>query len=130
MGEGVPPVRVVIADDHPIVRAGLRALLDAEPDLEVVGEAVDTSSAERYVRGHKPDVLVMDLTMPGEFGVDAIPRLRGAAPNTNIVVHTMRSEPACAAGNPGRSRRLRPQAVNPHRAGARGAARGAGGSGI
>ena len=93
MGEDVPPVRIVIADDHPIVRAGLKALFDGESDLEIVAEAADTASAERYVRGHKPDVLVMDLTMPGESGLDAIPRLRAAAPNTNIVVHTMRSEP-------------------------------------
>jgi DNA-binding NarL/FixJ family response regulator len=124
MGEDVPQGRIVIADDHPIVRAGLTALFDGEADLELDAEAADTASAERYVRGHKPDVLVMDLTMPGESGTDPIPRLRAAVPDTNIVVHTMRSEPALARqAIQSWSGRLRAQAVNPDRARARGAPR-------
>lgn len=58
-------VRIVLADDHLVVRAGLRLLLDSEPGLEVVAEAGDVEAARRYVRGHHPDVLVLDLNMPG-----------------------------------------------------------------
>jgi two-component system, NarL family, response regulator NreC len=91
-----PPVRIVVADDHPVVRAGMRALLDGEPDLEVVADGPDAATADRLVRGHKPDVLVIDMVMPGESGLDAIPRLREAAPDTCIVVLTMRKDPALA----------------------------------
>src|SRR4026207_1090404 len=57
---------IVIADDHGVVRSGLRMLLEAEPDLEVVAEAGDVEDARRFVRGHKPAVLILDLNMPGE----------------------------------------------------------------
>jgi two-component system response regulator NreC len=87
---------VVIADDHPVVRSGLRSLLEAEADFEVVAEAGDAASAERLVRGHKPDVLVIDLSMPGGSGLDAIPRLRESSPETKIVVLTMRDDPRLA----------------------------------
>jgi two-component system response regulator NreC len=90
------PVRIVLADDHSVMRSGLRMLLDAEPDFEVVAEAKDASSAERYVRGHKPDVLILDLNMPGGSGLEAIPRLRADAPETKIVVLTMQRDPAFA----------------------------------
>jgi two-component system response regulator NreC len=88
------PLRVVIADDHPVVRSGVRALLEAEPEFEVVAEAGDAASAERHVRGHKPDVLVIDVSMPGGSGLDAIPRLRQNSPETQIVVLTMRDDPS------------------------------------
>jgi two-component system response regulator NreC len=91
-----PAVRIVVADDHPVVRAGLRALLDSEQGLEVVAEAADAGTAERLVRGHKPDVLVIDMVMPGESALEAIPRLRDAAPETCIVVLTMQNDPALA----------------------------------
>jgi two-component system response regulator NreC len=96
--EGVPagPTRIVIADDHSVVRSGLRMLLDAEPDLEVVAEAGDVDSARRYVRGHKPAVLILDLNMPGEPSLPAIPTLREEFPNTQIVVLTMQDDPAFA----------------------------------
>lgn len=71
-------------------------LLDAEPDLEVVAEAGDAASAERYARGHQPDVLILDLNMPGGSGLDAIPRLLTEVPATKIVVLTMQREPAFA----------------------------------
>ena len=90
------PIRVVVVDDHAVVRSGLKALLDAEPDLEVVAEAADTTSAERCVRGYKPDVLVLDLNLPGETGLDAVPRLLTHAPATRIVVLTMQNEPRLA----------------------------------
>lgn len=90
------PTTIVIADDHSVVRSGLRLLLDAESDLEVVAEAGDIDSARRYVRGHKPAVLVLDLNMPGEPSLPAIPELRQEFPDTQIVVLTMQDDPAFA----------------------------------
>jgi two-component system, NarL family, response regulator NreC len=89
-------IRIVIADDHAVVRSGLRMLLDAEDDFEVVAEAGDADTAARYTLGHKPDVLVLDLNMPGEPSLPAIPRIRAAIPDTQIVVLTMQEEPAFA----------------------------------
>ena len=89
-------IRVVIADDHPVVRRGLRQLFDAEGDIEVVAEAADAETARRYVHGHHPDVLVIDLNMPGEATLEAIPRIRERFPDTQIVVLTMQDEPAYA----------------------------------
>lgn len=89
-------IRIVIADDHAVVRSGLRMLLDAEDDFEVVAEAGDADTAARYTLGHKPDVLVLDLNMPGEPSLPAIPRIREAIPDTQIVVLTMQEEPAFA----------------------------------
>jgi two-component system, NarL family, response regulator NreC len=90
------PIRIVLADDHPVVRAGLKSLLDAEAEFEVVAEAANTADAARYVRGHHPRVLVLDLNMPGESGLALIPRLREEAPDTQIVVLTMQRDPAFA----------------------------------
>lgn len=89
-------VRIVIADDHAVVRAGLRMLLDSEPGFEVLAEAGNTEDAARYVRGHRPDVLVLDLNMPGESGLALIPRMREQMPDTQIVVLTMQRDPAFA----------------------------------
>lgn len=87
---------ILVADDHAVVRSGLRMLLDAEEDFEVVAEAGDVSSTLRSVRGHKPNVLILDLNMPGEPSLPAIPQLREASPDTQIVVLTMQSDPAFA----------------------------------
>jgi two-component system response regulator NreC len=89
-------IRLVIADDHAVVRSGLRLLLDAEPDFEVVAEAGDVDTARRYVRGHHPTVLVLDLNMPGGSSLQAIPAIREEAPDTQIVVLTMQEEPTFA----------------------------------
>ena len=89
------PVRVVLADDHTVVRTGLRLLL-AQAGMEVVAEAGDVDAALRYVLGHKPDVLVLDLNMPGEPSLPAIPRFVEASPNTHVVVLTMQQEPEFA----------------------------------
>jgi two-component system response regulator NreC len=89
-------IRIVIADDHAIVRRGLRQLLEDEDSFEVVAEAEDVESARRYLRGHHPDVLVLDLNMPGEASIEAIPKLRSEFPDTQIVVLTMQNEPAYA----------------------------------
>ena len=84
----------MLADDHAVVRSALRMLLEAEHDFEVVAEAGDAADAIRYVRGHHPDVLVLDLTMPGGSGLGAIPEIREMEPDTRIVVLTMHGEPA------------------------------------
>jgi two-component system response regulator NreC len=89
-------VRIVLADDHSVMRAGLRLLLDAEPEFEVVAEAGNAVDAARYVRGHHPDVLILDLNMPGGSGLELIPRMREEAPETRIVVLTMQRDPAFA----------------------------------
>lgn len=90
------PLRIAIADDHAVVRTGLHLLLDDEAGFEVVAEAADVDAAKRAVRGHKPDVLVLDLNMPGEPSLPAIPELAGIAPDMSIVVLTMQDEPAFA----------------------------------
>ena len=71
-------------------------LLDAEPDFEVLAEAGDVPSTIRYVKAHRPSVLVLDLNMPGEPSLPAIPTLREVSPDTQIVVLTMQSDPAFA----------------------------------
>jgi len=91
-----PPIRVVLADDHAVVRTGLRMVLDAEPDLEVVAEAGDVAGAMRAVRAYHPHVLVLDLNMPGESSLKAIPRFVRELPETAIVVLTMQQDPAFA----------------------------------
>jgi len=87
---------VVIADDHEVVRSGLRTLLSQEPDLEVTGEAGDVRTALTLVRAKRPDVLVLDLNMPGEPSLPAIPTFLEGSPDTAIVVLTMQSDPAFA----------------------------------
>ncbi len=90
------PRKIVLADDHAVVRRGLRMLLDAEPDFEVVAEAGTMDDAARYVRAHRPAVLVLDLNMPGPSSLEAIPELRETVPQTQIVVLTMQNDPAFA----------------------------------
>jgi len=89
-------IRVVIADDHSVVRRGLRQVLDADGGFDVVAEASDLDGARRYVRGHHPDVLVLDLNMPGGSSLEGIPEIRAECPGTQIVVLTMQNEPAYA----------------------------------
>jgi two-component system response regulator NreC len=89
-------IRIVLADDHTVVRTALRLLLEAEEGLEVVAEAGDTEDTTRYVRAHKPDVLILDLNMPGGPSLSAVPELLEASPQTAIVVLTMQQEPSFA----------------------------------
>ena len=89
-------ITVVLAEDHEIVRDGIRLVLEAEDDIEVVAEAGDVDAAERYLKGHKPHVLVLDLNLGGESSLDRIPAMRADAPDTEIVVLTMQNEPAFA----------------------------------
>ncbi len=89
-------VSIVLADDHAVVRSGLRMLLEAEQDLEVVAEAGDVEATRRYVLGHKPAILILDLNMPGGSSLGAIPDLIDSSPATAIVVLTMQEDPAFA----------------------------------
>ena len=89
-------ISIVLADDHAVVRSGLRMLLEAEPDLEVVAEAGDVEATRRYVLGHKPAILILDLNMPGGSSLSAIPELIDTSPATAIVVLTMQEDPAFA----------------------------------
>jgi two-component system response regulator NreC len=89
-------IRVVIADDHAVVRRGLRQVINSEEDLEVVAEASNLSDARRYVRGHHPNVLVLDLNLPEGLSLNAIPDIRAEFPDTQVVVLTMQNEPAYA----------------------------------
>jgi two-component system response regulator NreC len=89
-------ISIVLADDHPVVRSGLRMLLEAEDDLEVVAEVGDVDAARRSVLGHKPRVLVLDLNMPGGSSLEAIPAMAEASPETLVVVLTMQEDPAFA----------------------------------
>lgn len=90
------PLTVVIADDHPVVRRGLHQLFADESDIEVLAEAGDAATALRHLHAHHPDVLVIDLNMPGEPTLQVIPQVRAQVPDTEIVILTMQNEPAYA----------------------------------
>jgi two-component system, NarL family, response regulator NreC len=89
-------ITIVLADDHSVVRSGLRMLLEAEPDIEVLAEAGDADAARRYTLGHKPTVLVLDLNMPGGSSLETIPKIAEVSPDTSVVVLTMQEDPAFA----------------------------------
>jgi two-component system, NarL family, response regulator NreC len=89
----VEQIRLVIADDHAVVRSGLRLLLEAETDFTVAAEAGEMDTTRRMVAAHRPDVLVLDLNMPGPPSLPAIPDL---AEQTAVVVLTMQNDPAFA----------------------------------
>jgi len=90
------PIRVVLADDHALMRRSLRLLLSSEEGVEVIAEADDMAGVTRHVLGQEPRVLVLDLNMPGGSSIEAISRLRERAPDTKIVVMTMDENPVFA----------------------------------
>ena len=99
----VPPIRVLLVDDHAVVRKGLRALLDREAGIEVAGEADDGEHAVRITERLRPDVVLMDLEMPGIGGVEATRRIVETRPDTKVVVLTSHASeedvfPALKAG--------------------------------
>jgi len=87
-------IRVLLADDHAVVRAGLRAIISAEGDMEVVGESGDAKEVVAQAHELKPDVVVLDLSMPEGGGMRAIPRILEASANTRVIVLTMHDDPA------------------------------------
>jgi two-component system response regulator NreC len=90
-------IKIVLADDHAVVRKGLRLLLDGEEGFEVVAEAGTAEDALRYVRAHRPQVLVLDLNMPGTVNsLDAIPEVEASGDGTRVVVLTMQEDPEFA----------------------------------
>ena len=86
-------IRVLIVDDHAVVRSGLRRVLEAEDDIEVVGEAGDMRTAVFETRGHKPDVVLMDLVMPGGSGIEATTAVLKEAPEATVLVLSMQDDP-------------------------------------
>lgn len=100
------PVRILLVDDHAVLRAGLRVLLDAEPDLEVVGEAATGEEGIEEAKSLAPDVVVMDLSMPGGGGLEATRRIAGLERETKVLVLTVHAEeeyllPVLEAGGSG-----------------------------
>ena len=93
---GSDPITVVLADDHVVVRSALRMLLEEETGIHVVAEAGDADSAIRYVNGHRPAVLILDINMPGGSGLAAVPTIREQSPQTQIVMLTMQAETSAA----------------------------------
>lgn len=82
-------IRILIADDHPVFRFGLRALLNAMPDTEVVGDATTGEAAIALAAEAKPDVVLMDINMPGIGGIEAVRRIRAAQPDVRVLMVTM-----------------------------------------
>lgn len=99
-------IRIVVVDDHAVVRSGLRLLLDAEDDMEVVGEAGNARDAIFEVRAATPDVVLLDVVMPGESGIEALPQVLREAPGAKVLMLSMQDDPnyvrqAFAAGASG-----------------------------
>ncbi len=86
MDRKAQPIRIVIADDHPIFRDGLRRLLEAEPDLKVVGEACDGAEAVKFARQLKPDILLLDLAMPRHPGLEALREMSSGQASNSVRV--------------------------------------------
>lgn len=85
----IDKIRVLIADDHTIVRAGVRLLLEAEPDIEVIGEALNGEEAVAQAEALRPSVILMDIAMPGTNGLEATRRIKARFPDTHVLVLTM-----------------------------------------
>ena len=99
-------IRVLVVDDHAVVRSGLRRVLDAEPDIETVAEAENAERAVFEAIQHKPDVVLMDIVMPGKSGIEIIPALQQDAPEVKVLLLSMQDDPryvreAFAAGASG-----------------------------
>ena len=87
-------IRVILADDHPVVLAGIRALLNADPEVELVGEATDGGEALPMIRAVAPDVAVVDVSMPGLNGLELTERVTGECPGTRVLVLTVHEDAA------------------------------------
>ncbi len=93
MGLGSQVISVLVADDHGIVREGLRRLLDSEPDLSVAAEATDGREVLEEVARHRPDVVVLDITMPRLGGLETLERLRASQPQIKVILLSVHSDP-------------------------------------
>ena len=87
-------IKVVVVDDHAVVRSGLRLLLDAHEDIEVVGEAGNAKDAIFRARALKPDVILLDVVMPGASGIEVLPELLKESPETKVLVLSMQDDPS------------------------------------
>jgi two-component system response regulator NreC len=87
-------IRAVVVDDHAVVRSGIKLLLDREEDLEVVGEAGSAKDAVFAARALKPDVILLDVVMPGESGIEVLPKLLKESPETKVLVLSMQDDPS------------------------------------
>jgi two-component system response regulator NreC len=87
-------IRIVVVDDHAVVRSGIKLLLDREDDIEVVGEAGNAKDAIFRTRALKPDVILLDVVMPGESGIDVLPSLLKESPETKVLVLSMQDDPS------------------------------------
>jgi two-component system, NarL family, response regulator NreC len=87
-------IRVVVVDDHAVVRSGLRLLLEAQDDIEVIGEGGNAQDAVFRARALKPDVMLLDVVMPGESGIDVVPKLLTESPETRVLVLSMQDDPS------------------------------------
>jgi two-component system, NarL family, response regulator NreC len=86
-------IRVLVVDDHAIVRSGLRRVLDAEPDIETVGEAPSAERAVFEAIEHTPDVVLMDVVMQGKSGIEGLPAVLQAVPDTRVLILSMQDDP-------------------------------------
>jgi len=87
-------MKILVADDHAVVRAGLKQLLNSQPDMEVVGEAIDGREALEKAKAIRPDVTLLDIAMPGLSGLEAVPLIKEAVPSSAIVVLSMHEKEA------------------------------------
>src|SRR6185503_2434317 len=91
---GAAVITVVLVDDHAVVRSGLRLLLEKQDDIEVVGEAGNAKDAIFRARGLKPHVILLDVVMPGESGIDVLPKLLKETPETRVLLLSMQDDPS------------------------------------
>jgi two-component system response regulator NreC len=87
-------IKVVLVDDHAVVRSGLRLLLEKQEDIEVVGEAGNAKDAVFRARALQPNVILLDVVMPGESGIDVLPKLLKESPETRVLVLSMQDDPS------------------------------------